>query len=151
MVHACILVVELRLPESRSLKAKRRTVKHLVEGARSRFGVAAAETGHQDTWQRSQLAFAQVSGSVAQCEAVLDSVERFVWSEPDAEVLSSERRWLDPDADADAGDGTGPAAPDPVADPGADADPGPDSGPDPSHDSGPDPAGPRDADGSNVG
>jgi len=97
MVHACVLTVDLRIPESGSLKAKRSTVKHLVEACRSRFGVAAAEVGYQDQWQRSLLGFAAVSGTSGQVEAVLDSVDRFVWSHPGVEVIGSERAWLEPD------------------------------------------------------
>ena len=62
------------------LKEKRGTVKHLVEACRARFGVAAAEVGYQDQWQRSELGFAAVSGTPGQVESVLDPVERFVWS-----------------------------------------------------------------------
>ena len=95
MPHACVLTADLRILDSRSLKAKRAVVRHLVDGARSRFGVAASETGHQDQWQRSELAFAAVSGSHQQVEDVLDSVDRFVWSHPEVEVLSTSRTWLD--------------------------------------------------------
>jgi len=97
MLHACALTVDLRIPASHSLKAKRATVKHLVEGCRSRFAVAAAEVGFQDQWQRSELGFAAVSGSPGQVEDVLDAVERFVWSHPDVEVVGSSRAWLEAD------------------------------------------------------
>ena len=97
MVHACVLTVDLRIPDSRSLKAKRGIVKHLVEGSRSRYDVAAAEVGYQDQWQRSELGFAAVSGTPRQVESVLDAVERFVWSHPEVEVVSSSRAWLETD------------------------------------------------------
>ncbi|MGZ0229987.1 MAG: DUF503 family protein, partial [Acidimicrobiales bacterium] len=35
--------VELRIPQSRSLKDKRQTIKPLLEGARRRFEVSSAE------------------------------------------------------------------------------------------------------------
>jgi uncharacterized protein YlxP (DUF503 family) len=95
VLHACSLDVDLRIPASRSLKAKRTVVKHLVEVSRSRFGVAAAEVGHRDQWQRCELGFAAVSGTNGQVTAVLDSVERFIWSEPAVEVVSMERTWLE--------------------------------------------------------
>ena len=95
MVHTCALTVDLRIPASHSLKAKRAVVKRLVEGSRSRFAVASAETGHQDQWQRSQLGFAAVSGAPRQVTDVLDSVERFIWSDPEVEVIWMERTWLE--------------------------------------------------------
>ena len=95
MLHACTLAVDLRIPASHSLKEKRTTVKHLIDACRSRFGVAAAEVGFQDQWQRAELGFAAVSSSTGQVEAVLDSVERFVWSHPELEVLADQRCWLE--------------------------------------------------------
>ena len=95
MMHVCALSMELHLPASRSLKAKRIVVKHIVDVSRWRFGVAAAEVGHQDQWQRSDLGFAAVADSPSHVEAVLDTVERFVWSHPELEVLASGRCWLE--------------------------------------------------------
>ena len=97
MMHVCALSMELHLPASRSLKAKRVVVKHIVEVSRSRFGVTAAEVGQQDQWQRSELGFAAVADSPGHVEAVLDTVERFVWSHPELEVIASLRCWLEPD------------------------------------------------------
>jgi uncharacterized protein YlxP (DUF503 family) len=89
--------MELHLPASRSLKAKRVVVKHIVEVCRSRFGVTAAEVGHQDQWQRSELGFAAVAGSPGHVTELLDSVERFLCSHPEIEVLSGDRSWLESD------------------------------------------------------
>ncbi len=91
------LRVDLHLPEVRSLKAKRAVVKPIVEGARRRYGVAAAETDHQDMWQRAEVGFAAVAGSHRHAEDVIDEVERFVWSHPEVQVLACERRWLEGD------------------------------------------------------
>ena len=94
-VFVCALDVEIHLPHAQSLKAKRSVVKHVVESARQRFGVAAAEVGHQELWQRSRLGFAAVGSGPDHVSEVLDSLERFVWSQPDLEVVSMERRWLE--------------------------------------------------------
>jgi uncharacterized protein YlxP (DUF503 family) len=95
MLFACALSLELRIPASGSLKAKRTIVKHVVETSKSRFGVAAAEVDFLDQWQRSELAFAAVAGAPGHVEDVLDAVERFVWSHPELEVLAGRRSWLD--------------------------------------------------------
>jgi uncharacterized protein YlxP (DUF503 family) len=87
--------VDLFLPESRSLKAKRSLVKPIVEGARRRYNVAAAEVAHQQLWQRAGLGFVVVSASKHHAEEVLDEVDCFVWSFPQVQVLGSERRWLE--------------------------------------------------------
>jgi uncharacterized protein len=97
VLHVCALSVDLQIPSSSSLKAKRTVVKHLVETAKSRFGVAAAEIGTQEQWQRSELGFAAVAGTPGHVEEVLDSVERFVWSHPEITVLRVDRSWLESD------------------------------------------------------
>lgn len=86
--------VDLRILDARSLKDKRGVVKPVVEGARRRFGISAAEVGAQDSWQRARLGFAVVASSARQAEQVIDDVDRFVWSHPGVEVVSAERLWL---------------------------------------------------------
>lgn len=89
------LTVELYLPESASLKAKRSSVKRVIEGAKRRWSVSAAEVGGLRSWQRTVLAFATVSNSASKAQDVMDDVERWVWTTPDAEVLETQRYWLD--------------------------------------------------------
>jgi hypothetical protein len=89
------LTVDLRLPDCRSLKDKRSVLRTITDGARRRYQVAAAETDHQDIWQRAELGFASVSGSPGQVAEVMDAVERFVWSFPEVEVLATERSWVE--------------------------------------------------------
>ncbi len=91
------LEMELHIGTSHSLKEKRAVVRPIVEGARRRFGVSAAEVAHQDRWQRAGLAFAAVAPSAGRVEEVLDTVERFVWSHPEVSVVSTVRHWLDTD------------------------------------------------------
>jgi len=87
--------MELHISQATSLKAKRAVVKHLVETARHRFGVSAAEVGYQDQWQHSTIGFAAVAGSPGHAEALVERAERFVWSHPEVEVLSCKRGWAE--------------------------------------------------------
>ena len=86
---------DLHIAESRSLKEKRAVVRPLIEGLQRRCHVSAAEVDHHDQWQRTAIGVAAVSGSYTHVCEVLDSCDRFVWSHPEVEVLSAERRWLD--------------------------------------------------------
>jgi uncharacterized protein YlxP (DUF503 family) len=87
---------DLRLPHAHSLKEKRAVLRPILDGARHRFHVSAAEVGSQDKWQRAQIGVSVVAATTGHVTDVLDSVERFVWSFPEVEVLSAERSWLDP-------------------------------------------------------
>ena len=75
-------------------------VKPMLEGARRRFQVSAAEVGYQDKWQRAALGFATVGPDAGHLEEVLAAVERFVWSFPEAEVLEASVAVLPADDDA---------------------------------------------------
>jgi uncharacterized protein YlxP (DUF503 family) len=97
-MHAAVVRYDLHVPQSRSLKAKRAAIKPLVEGSRHRFAVSVAEVGHQDQWQRSEIAVAAVSASGRHLDDILDSVDRFIWSHPEIEVLSTERSYFDGEA-----------------------------------------------------
>lgn len=70
-------------------------VRPILDGARRRFQVAAAEVGAHDKWQRSSFGFAAVAGEAGHVGEVLDRVERFVWSFPEIEVVAAERDWAD--------------------------------------------------------
>ncbi len=94
MMHVGCLMLELHLPAVHSLKEKRAVLRPILEGARRRYAVAAAEVDHQDLWQRATLGLAAVSGSAGHAQEVLDAVERFVWSFPEVDVTASQLDWL---------------------------------------------------------
>lgn len=96
-MYVLAMEVELRIALARSLKDKRQVVKGLLEAPKRRFGVSAAEVGAQDSWQRAVLGYAVVASSVRGAEDVLDSVESFIWSHPEVDVVTAERTWLEPD------------------------------------------------------
>ncbi len=89
------LEIEIHIPSARSLKAKRSVVRHLVEATRQRFGVSASEVAHHDRWQRAGLGFSVVAPSATQAQRLIDRVERFVWSHPEIEVISTDRHWVE--------------------------------------------------------
>ncbi|HML18834.1 MAG TPA: DUF503 domain-containing protein [Bryobacteraceae bacterium] len=71
-----VIILELRLDESHSLKDKRHFVKSLKDRLRTRFNVSVAEIDYQDLWQRGLVAVATVSSDQTRAEQVLQSVER---------------------------------------------------------------------------
>ncbi len=86
---------DLHVPESRSLKTKRAAIRPIVDGLRHRFRVSVAEVDHQDQWQRAAIAVAVVAGTDGQVRDVLTSVERFVASAPEVELLDVDTVWLE--------------------------------------------------------
>ncbi len=90
------MTMELRIVGSRSLKAKRTVVRHLVERSRN-LGLSVSEVDHHDQWQRAAIGFAAVGSTAGQVTDILDRAERFVWSHPEVEVLACVRDWLELD------------------------------------------------------
>lgn len=76
--YVAVLVIELHFPYAASLKDKRQQLSSIKAQLRTRLGVAVAETGHQDLWQRGRLTAALTGGSLPRLEAAADEVERFV-------------------------------------------------------------------------
>jgi uncharacterized protein YlxP (DUF503 family) len=97
-VHVASVTMDLHLPSAHSLKEKRAILRPVLDGARRRFAVAAAEVDHQDLWQSATIGMATVSGSARHAGEVLDAVERFVWSFPEVEVISTLRNWMGDEA-----------------------------------------------------
>ena len=71
-----LLTLELRIAHSQSLKDKRQVLRSLKDRLRRRFNISVAEVGFQDTWQRSLVGVATVSGDRTQAEGTLESCRR---------------------------------------------------------------------------
>jgi hypothetical protein len=90
--------IDLRIPASGSLKAKRHIVKTLTGGLRAKFNVAVAEVDHQDLWQRACLGVSCISESAFHAKKMLHEVERFVARDQRVEMIDvfvDVRSWED--------------------------------------------------------
>jgi len=87
-----LLTLELHLPASDSLKAKRSVINRVKERIRSRFNVSVAEVGHQDLWQRATLGVAAVSGEGSVLDRLLRDVLSVVEREDRLSVLDYQIR-----------------------------------------------------------
>lgn len=83
--------VVLALPWNDSLKGKRSVVKSILERARVRFHVAAAEVADLDVHRRATLGFAVVSNDVRHAQSVLDKLVSFVASATQATLVDQSR------------------------------------------------------------
>jgi uncharacterized protein YlxP (DUF503 family) len=88
VVGLCRIV--LALPWNDSLKGKRSVVKSVLERARGRFQVAAAEVADHDVHRRATLGFAVVSNDVRHARSVLDKLVGFVAGATQAELVEQQ-------------------------------------------------------------
>jgi uncharacterized protein len=89
-----ILVWELEVYGCHSLKEKRSVVRSLKERLRNKFNLSVAETGHNDLWQRAEISACVVSNDRRQADAILESADRFVVSDPRARVIRADRTFV---------------------------------------------------------
>jgi uncharacterized protein len=80
---------DLHLPGCHSLKEKRGVLKPLTTGLRRSLNVSVAETGHQDLWQRAEIACAVVGTARPVVEEVLRAADRVVEETDGVRVVDS--------------------------------------------------------------
>jgi uncharacterized protein len=73
-----MLRIVLAIPESRSLKDKRQVVRKVLDKARAKFHVAAAEVGMLDAHRYAELGFAVVSNDARHAQSMIDHVGALV-------------------------------------------------------------------------
>jgi hypothetical protein len=82
-----ILVLELEIFGAQSLKEKRFILRSLLDRLPNRFNVSVAEVGHQDLWQRAEIAVVTVGSSRKVVEATLSRVDQAVESNGHLRVI----------------------------------------------------------------
>jgi uncharacterized protein YlxP (DUF503 family) len=93
-MHVGILQVVLHVPDAQSLKDKRRIVRGLLDRARQRFEVAAAEVDDQGVWQSAVVGFAAVSNDARHAATVMEKVLAWIRESPAASVVEHELETL---------------------------------------------------------
>jgi uncharacterized protein YlxP (DUF503 family) len=85
-----VLTLTLHIPESGSLKAKRRVLRSFKDRLRSQFNVSVAEVDSHDLWQRAELGIALVARDREHADRQLQTILGKVESWRLAEVISVE-------------------------------------------------------------
>ena len=70
--------VQIHIPESHSLKQKRKTVQSIAQKLRNTFPVSVAETADQEKWQIATIGVCFVSHEGRQAQTLLDKIANFV-------------------------------------------------------------------------
>jgi len=88
------LKVTLYIPESGSLKSKRRVLRSIKDRLRSQFNVSVAEVEHHDLWQKTAIAVALVTKDRKHADQSLQKILNRIESYRLAEVIGVEREIL---------------------------------------------------------
>jgi uncharacterized protein len=84
---------ELHLPGCHSLKDKRGILRPLTAALRQQLNVSVAETGHQDLWQRAEIACAAVGSARPVVEQLLRSADRLVERRDGVRIVDTATVW----------------------------------------------------------
>ena len=68
----------LRIPQSQSLKAKRKILRSILDKTRAKFRVCIAETGLQNKLQSCQIGIACVSSEAKHADEIIQKTIRFI-------------------------------------------------------------------------
>jgi uncharacterized protein YlxP (DUF503 family) len=92
-----VVSFELHLPESRSLKDKRRVVKSLIDRIFQRYRVSIAETGFHDLHQRAEISMAVVTQKEADMQKLMEHIRDLLDSVPEVYLTRWEPQLLEPE------------------------------------------------------
>lgn len=93
-MHIGVCKIRLRIPDSHSLKAKRRVVKSLIARLKNRFNIAVAEVEALDAHQVAILAAVSVSNDIVHLNKIISHVVTFVEANIDAELVDYETEFF---------------------------------------------------------
>ncbi len=81
--------IKLHLPDTHSLKGKRKVVKSMVSQVRNRYNVACAEVSFHDVWQTAEIGVCTVGNSEPMLSSVMERILGFVESSSQVDVVDS--------------------------------------------------------------
>ena len=81
--------IQLRIPESGSLKSKRSILNRILKRTQNEFNVSIAETGRLDNHQFAEISFAVVGNESRYINGKVDHLLRFIENLQVAEILDS--------------------------------------------------------------
>lgn len=84
---AAVLRVELHIPQSRSLKAKRAVLRPFIEGLKQVASLSVSEVDHHDAWKRASVGVAVVAPDVGMLDRLVDSMRRYLDAQLEMEIL----------------------------------------------------------------
>ncbi|HDR5542752.1 TPA: DUF503 family protein [Bacillus anthracis] len=87
------LSFECMICDVHSLKEKRAILQRVLTRVKQRYNVAVSEVGHQDVWQRTEIAIVSVSSNRVICEKEMNRVLEYIDSFPEIERTITQLEW----------------------------------------------------------
>ncbi|MBC8413220.1 MAG: DUF503 domain-containing protein [Nitrospira sp.] len=84
-----LLVLDLHIPESNSLKAKRLVIKSLKDRIKNKFNTSVAEVDAQNLWQRSVIGISMVANETRIIQQVFEKIRCLVLDTHSVELIDA--------------------------------------------------------------
>ena len=88
--HVAVLLVNLYIPSSQSLKDKRMVLKGLKDRIRNKFNVSVAELDQDDKWQTATFGVSMIGNDQRYLDGCLQSLLSFMESQNGVEITDQE-------------------------------------------------------------
>ena len=85
-----LLILEIYLPYSHSLKEKRKTLNRIKDRLKNKFNTAFAELEYQNKWQRSKIGLVTINAQKRMIENMFDAIIRDVEEIIEGDILQKE-------------------------------------------------------------
>ena len=92
--HIALLMLDLHIPEARSLKDKRSVLKSIKDKLSNNFNISISEIGEQDKWQRAVLGVTMIANDKKYVESTLSKIRDKADLHPRASIIDSNLEWL---------------------------------------------------------
>lgn len=92
--HIGVLVVNLHIPASQSLKEKRRVIKSLKDRLHHGFNVSVSEIGDLEKWQTAALGICMISNDKEYLNGSLEKALSLIGDNADAVITSHQIEFL---------------------------------------------------------
>jgi uncharacterized protein len=91
---AAVMVLDLHLPSSHSLKDKRQIIRSIKDKARQKYYVAFGELDFLDKWQMTKIGFAIVNKEPKLITETFEKIKLFIVSDFTVILINESREYL---------------------------------------------------------
>ncbi len=92
--HVGLLMVEIFIPQSQSLKDKRHSIRSIKDKAKANFNVSVAELGELDKWQTATLGFVAIGNDNHYVDGIMQNILEMIRSYPELEITNSRLEFI---------------------------------------------------------
>lgn len=92
--YLAVISIEFLIPESASLKSKRKTIKSIIDRIRGKYNASVSEIDYMDKWQRALLGISMISNNRQLIEKSHAGIEMLLREYTEIDIVDIHLEWL---------------------------------------------------------